>query len=113
MATKEIVLEPKHLERISDMKQGQEFISKIYAKPLIFKSYSTEDQNLIREKVTQLPSEELVVIYLSFWENLCPYEIAKSLCSTVNRVIKVKTSALLKLKVMMNVDEYDEELSIA
>jgi hypothetical protein len=113
MSIKEIVTDPEILERISDMQQEQEIINQIYAKPLIFKSYSKIEQSLVREKVLKLPSEELVIIYLSFWENLCPYEIAKSLCSTVNRVIKVKVSALSKLKVMMNVNEKHEELSIA
>lgn len=112
MDVREITMEPKKLERVSDMKQTQEYLKKMSFMPSVFKKYSKEDQNKVRESVTQLPSDELVVIYLTFWENLCEYEIAKAICSTSSKVLKIKSSALIHLKEMMEADN-NQELCIA
>jgi DNA-directed RNA polymerase specialized sigma24 family protein len=109
---KEITMEPRRLEKLSDMRQEKKYLEKMNTVPTAFKKYSVEEQDLVREKVTQLPSEELVVIYLSFWENLCEYEIAKSICSTAARVLKVKQSALIHLRELMETDQ-KQELCIA
>jgi hypothetical protein len=66
MDAKEITMEPRRLERLSDIRQEKKYLEKLNVIPTAFKKYSTEEQNLVREKVTQLPSDELVVIYLSF-----------------------------------------------
>lgn len=113
MNNKEITMETRRIIKISDKRQEQEYLRKMNFVPTAFKKYSKEEQDQVREKVTQLPSDELVVIYLSFWENLCEYEIAKEICSTASKVIDIKTIALLHLREMIEQDQRKKELRIA
>lgn len=113
MDAREITMETKKIIKISDKQQEQEYLRRMNFIPSAFKRYSDEEQDQVREKVAQLPSEELVVIYLSFWENLCEHEIAKEICSTVGKVINIKTTALLRLREMIESDQQNKELRIA
>ncbi len=108
-----ITMEPKRINKISDKKQEQEYLRKMNSIPAVFKKYSKEQQEQVRQKVTQLPSDQLVVIYLTFWEDLCEYEIAKSICSTASKVLKIKSAALLNLREMIEGDKNHKELCIA
>ena len=107
------LMAPKDLEKASDHNQAQEYLRKMHYVPTVFKKYSLKEQTQVREKVTQLPSDELVVIYLTFWENLCEHEIAKAICSTASRVLKIKKSALISLKEMIETNEDAKELCVA
>lgn len=113
MDAREITMETKRIIKISDQRQEQEYLKKMNFVPTAFKKYSKREQDQVREKVTQLPSDELVVIYLSFWENFCEYEIAKSICSTAARVLRIKQSALIHLREMIESDQQSKELKIA
>jgi len=113
MDVKEIVMEPKRINKLLDLRQEEKYLQQMYLTPTVFKKYSQQDQDRVREKVTQLPSDELVIIYLTFWEGLCEYEIAKAICSTANKVIKIKSKALLHLKEMIELDTQKKEQLIA
>ena len=113
MDARQITMETKRIIKISDKRQEQEYLRKMNFVPTAFKKYSKREQDQVREKVTQLPSDELVVIYLSFWENFCEYEIARAIGSTVSKVTKIKTKALLNLREMIESDQQNKELRIA
>jgi DNA-directed RNA polymerase specialized sigma subunit len=112
MDAKEITWTQDRMRKHLDAKEAQRYLSKINSKNFKQPRYPDEMQNLIREKVTELPSEQLVVIYLTFWENLCEYEIAKEIKTTVSKVINIKEKALLRLKELMAEDN-PRELCIA
>jgi DNA-directed RNA polymerase specialized sigma24 family protein len=56
------------------------------------------ESEIVREKVANLPTGELAVIYLKFWEGLCEYEISKALCISTGAVKKMLSSALERLR---------------
>lgn len=56
------------------------------------------ESEIVREKVANLPTGELAVIYLKFWEGLCEYEISKALCISSVAVKKMLSSALDRLR---------------
>lgn len=63
------------------------------------KSYRPNfDSEIVRQKVASLPTGELAVVYLTFWEGLCEYEISKALCISTIAVKKILSSALERLK---------------
>jgi DNA-directed RNA polymerase specialized sigma24 family protein len=113
MDVKEIVMEPKRINKLLDAREENKYLQQMYVTPAAFKRYSQQDQDRVREKVTQLPSDELVIIYLTFWEGLCEYEIAKSIRSTANKVSQIKSRALLHLKEMIELDKQKKEQLIA
>lgn len=112
MDVKEITWTPERMKKHLDAKEAQRYLSKINSKMIKQPKYPHQMQNLVREKVTELPSEQLVVIYLTFWENLCEYEIAKEIRTTASKVINIKEKALLRLKELM-AEENPRELCIA
>lgn len=112
MDVKEITWTPERMKKHLDAKEAQKYLNKINNKNIKRSKYPLEMQTLVREKVTELPSEQLVVIYLTFWENLCEYEIAKEIRTTVSKVINIKKNALLRLKELM-AEESQRELCIA
>lgn len=112
MDVKEITWAPERMRKHLDAKEAQRYLSKINSKMIKQTKYPPQMQHLVREKVTELPSEQLVVIYLTFWENLCEYEIAKEIRTTVSKVINIKERALLRLKELM-AEENPRELCIA
>jgi DNA-directed RNA polymerase specialized sigma24 family protein len=52
----------------------------------------------VLEKVAALPSEELAVIFLMFWEEQSIDEISSTLCLSTDDVNQLLQSALLRLK---------------
>ena len=62
------------------------------------KKLSPEQSEYVRECVAGLPSGELAVVYLKFWEGLCEYEISKGLNLSIIVVEKLLSSALNRLK---------------
>lgn len=62
------------------------------------KKLSPEQSEYVRECVASLPSGELAVVYLKFWEGLCEYEISKGLNLSIVAVEKLLSSALNRLK---------------
>lgn len=66
--------------------------------PMDLKKLSSEQSEYVRERVANLPTGELAVVYLKFWEGLCEYEISKGLNLSVIAVENLLSSALNRLK---------------
>jgi DNA-directed RNA polymerase specialized sigma24 family protein len=64
-------------------------------KTIKLKKFGSE---FVRKKVSYLPTGELAVVYLKFWEGYCEYEISKILSMSKSTVIKNLSSALERLK---------------
>ena len=101
MNVKELTWVPERMTKHLDKKVEQKYLREITTKEIKASKYPTELQDLVREKVTELPSEQLVVIYLSFWEGLCDYEIAKEIRMNLSTVLKIKNAALEALRGLM------------
>jgi len=65
---------------------------------LTFERLTDDQAAVIRKRVALLPSGELAVIYLKFWEGLCADEISKTLSLSVGSVNKLLEAALLRLR---------------
>jgi DNA-directed RNA polymerase specialized sigma24 family protein len=65
---------------------------------LTFEKLTDDQAAIIRKRVSLLPSGELAVVYLRFWEGLCADEISKTLCLSVGSVNKLLQAALLRLR---------------
>jgi DNA-directed RNA polymerase specialized sigma24 family protein len=66
--------------------------------PKDLKEYGEKQKDFVRERVTLLPTGELAVIYLKFWEELDESEISRTLAMHVLKVRKLLSLALLRLK---------------
>lgn len=112
MNVKEITWAPERMKKHLDKKEGKRFLRRMTNKEMKTSKYPMELQELVREKVTQLPSEQLVVIYLSFWEGLCEYEIAKEIRMSISNVLEIKNIALENLRHLL-LKESKKEPAIA
>lgn len=112
MNVKELTWSPERMTKHLDKKEEQKYLREITGKEIKTSMYPAELQDLVREKVTELPSEQLVVIYLSFWEGLCDYEIAKEIRMNISNVLKIKNAALEALRCLM-LTEATKEPAIA
>lgn len=108
MNVKELTWAPARMTKHLDKKEEENYLKEITTKEIKASKYPTELQDLVREKVTELPSEQLVVIYLSFWEGLCDYEIAKEIRMNISSVLKIKNTALEALRHLIQVETTKE-----
>jgi len=94
----ELVYLPDHqITKMLDDQVYQEYLKKDQTLDAR-QRYSDEETDFIRNAVPDLPEKERVVIHLSFWENYCDYEIAHHLKISVKQVLRLKESALQRLK---------------
>lgn len=79
----------KHLDKQSN----QDYLS-AFTKENRPKQKFTISNQLVREFVCQLPSEQLAIIYLKFWEGLEECEISQELRMSVKMVERILKMAL-------------------
>lgn len=96
---KELIWAPRRIQKHMDNSLSDSYLrEKTKSKPQGFKGLSNNKKKIIREQVANLPTGELAVVYLKFWEGLCEYEIAKSLHLSIGAVCNLLSSALERLK---------------
>lgn len=96
------VIWPAHkIQKSMDQQVQSDYLKEISkSEEVTFSKLKLNDlvSEIVREKVANLPTGELAVIYLKFWEGLCEYEISKALCISTVAVKKMLSSALERLR---------------
>jgi len=87
----------RELKKEMDKQVYQEFL-RGEQMPEAGSRYSENEVQFIRMAVPNLPEKERKVIYLLFWRNYQLYEVARYLEITEKTVLKLKESALKRLK---------------
>ena len=88
-------MSPSRLQKEIDRNVYEEFIREEKSK-----MYSQKQLKMIKKKVCDLPSPELAVVYLRFWEGLSEEAIAKKLELAIQAVKFYLKSALMRLKIL-------------
>lgn len=96
---REIIMSPTRLTKTADRNANAQYLTRMTPlKMKQVKKLNAEQAQFVRDQVAALPTGELAVIYLRFWEGLCEYEISKTLCLSVAVVRRLISSALERLK---------------
>lgn len=92
----EEIWSPEKIKQLLDQRQEEEFVKNNLN--VNSRRFSDREIKIIRKKVCDLPSGELVVIYLRFWEGIGIREISKKLCLPKVLVLQYLEKALIRLK---------------
>ena len=97
---KQLIYDSKKTQKHLDEKSNQDYL-KTFTEGNEPQRAITLSSEKVREFVCQLPSEELAIVYLKFWENLEECEIAHELKMSSRMVEHILKIALDRLKMWM------------
>lgn len=89
----------KMIQQEIERQISQEYLRELKEVPRSTRKRLTERQEaLIRERISKLPREEMLAVYLYFWEGSTTREIAKVLSLSVGLTAKLINNALVRLR---------------